>query len=254
MSPEISRSGSGEEDRDDLPRWWGETDEFDIVVLTDRKLQHGGNHPAAPEEAAAEDMIRYRRGEALPDELKKPSTWRAFSDTLAAVDPDSGERLDRRSIHERQGVIDATPALDTYREDHDLHFERREVWTCEECGKKFPTQAALHGHRGSHGASRDENGEYDGKADADESDEDAAQAAAGEDAGEIPFTTEAVEDADEAALRELARVHTDLDPDGFGADRLRAELLARVEDAGTAGDAGTVDEADEATATDGGEP
>jgi hypothetical protein len=95
------------------------------------------------------------------------------------------------------------------------------AYICRHCNKSFSSKPALSGHQSHCWPDSD----------------DATD-------GASKLTRDRVSEADEAELRELARVHAgDIDPDGFGSDRLKAELLSRASDTGNG----------PTTATDGGE-
>lgn len=264
MSPSF-RSGEGKPA--DPPRWWDEVEAF--VALGKGILVGRGKYEKLTGESlpAGTRFAHYEAGEELPDDLVTPRVWDAWGDRIAAMD-ETGERLDRPAFAERSGDI-SSEGVEKWRRERGIVYRTVEVYECDECGKQFQSQAALSGHMGSHvtngdraATGDDPDPEADADADdaaaaapgtdADESDEggEAADAAGGtdEDASEAaqgaataaevdggsnppPLTPEAVEAADTADLRAMARTHApDLDS-SMSPERLRVELRGRAADA-----------------------
>jgi len=105
-----------------------------------------------------DETVAFEKGDEIPPELVTPGLWRGVGDRLAAVSG-VGERLDRPSVAERGGAIDADGALNSWRSEKDLRRGTVEVYVCEVCDSTFETLDALNGHQSAHTEDSDDTDE-----------------------------------------------------------------------------------------------
>lgn len=119
------------------------------VIVLHRQLRVTTGFEDEYPDGEAPDAVVYERGDEVPLPVAR-RCWDAFSDSLAALSGDSGERLDTPGRAEASGNFDAEPALSAWRRENNLQRTTIEVFRCGECGDTFETREALNGHQSKH--------------------------------------------------------------------------------------------------------